>query len=90
MSTDFETISLHSDDDRKKLRGFIDECVLVKQKIKMEQETLKDIRSEAKDNLGIPPKIFNKLVKVAFNDSFQTEKQEYEEFEAIVDLLFTK
>lgn len=83
-----ETISLHSEADRTKLKGFIDEAVLCKQRIKMENESIKDIRDEARDNLGIPPKIFNRLIKAAFKDAFAEERQDFEEFESIVELLY--
>ena len=48
---------------RKQLEGFIDELVLSHGKIKNEKEALKDIMKEAKESLGIPSKILNKLVK---------------------------
>ena len=47
----------------KQLEGFIEEIALSKGKIKTEQDTIGDIRSEAKDNLGIPGKILMKLVR---------------------------
>jgi len=48
---------------RKQVEGFVEEIVLCKGKIKNEQEAIRDIMSEAKDSLGIPRKILNKLVK---------------------------
>jgi len=48
---------------RKQLEGFIEELVLCHGKVKTEKESIKDILSEAKDSLGIPSKILNKLVK---------------------------
>lgn len=47
----------------KQLEGFIEEIALCKGKIKTEQESIGDIRSEAKDSLGIPGKILMKLVR---------------------------
>jgi len=47
----------------KQLEGFIDEIALCKGKIKTEQESIGDIRGEAKDSLGIPGKILMKLVR---------------------------
>ena len=48
---------------RKQLEGFIEEVVISKQKMKHEQEAIKDIMNEAKESLGVPGKILNKLVK---------------------------
>lgn len=47
----------------KQLEGFIEEICLAKGKIKVEQETVGDIRKEANDSLGIPGKILMKLVR---------------------------
>lgn len=48
---------------RRQLEGFISEIALSQNKIKSEREAIKDIRDEAKDVLGIPGKILNKLVR---------------------------
>lgn len=48
---------------RKQLESFIEDIVVSKQKMKSEQEAVKDLVNEAKESLGIPGKILNKLVK---------------------------
>ena len=51
----------------KQLTGFIEEIMLCKVKMQQESEAVKDIRNEAKDSLGVPGKILNKLVKERMN-----------------------
>ena len=43
--------------------GFIQEAVLCMHHITRQREAIADICAEAKDALGIPPKIFKKLTK---------------------------
>lgn len=72
--------------DAKRLKGFIDEALLHKTKIKAANEDITDIRNEAKDSLGIPPALFNTLVKTKFNESLE---QDQEKLDA-TDLTLTK
>lgn len=64
--------------DSRALKGFIDEAIIAKQKVKLENEGLADIRNEAKDKLGIPPGLFNHLVKTKFNESLKAEREKME------------
>ena len=80
-----ETI-LNNPVDSRTLKGFIDEAMLSKGKIKMENEGLTDIRNEAKDKLGIPPGLFNNLVKTKFNESLKADHEKLEQ----TDLAITK
>lgn len=69
---------------KKQLEGFIEEIVICKTKIKSEQEAIKDIRSEAKDNLGIPGKILGKLVQERMNPgSIDSDVHDLEEVQQI-------
>ena len=80
--TEFSIESITSNETAKKrLLGFIGEAILAKRKIKTEQETLKDIRNEAKDSIGIPPKVFNKLLRLQLEGA--SLDQEMEELEKI-------
>lgn len=76
---------------KKKLLGFISEACMVRRKIKSEQEALRDIRSEARDNLGIPPKFFNKLVMVELSgdgtDGIAQEVSDLEKLECLHEML---
>lgn len=82
-----ETI-LNNPVDSKTLKGFIDEALLSKGKIKLENEALSDIRNEAKDNLGIPPSLFNYLVKVQFSDSLNTDNEKVEQADLVSSKLY--
>lgn len=59
----------------KQLKEFIDYSVELKQKMKIHQDDLKSQRDDAKENLGIPPGLFNTLVKAKFNDGISDEKE---------------
>lgn len=87
-ATQYETISINSEADRKMLKGFIEEAVLHKRTQAAASADIKDIRTEAKDKLGIPPKIFGRLVRAAYKDAFTEERREYEEFEGLVEVLY--
>ena len=84
----YDVVSLKTDGDKQSMKGFIEEAVRSKQRIKMEQEAMKDIRNEAKDKLGVTPKLFNKLVKAVHKQDLGKEKQEFEEFEAVLELIY--
>jgi hypothetical protein len=64
--------------DSRTLKGFIDESIISKTKVKMENESLADIRNEAKDKLGIPPGLFNQLVRTKFNESLKADREKME------------
>lgn len=73
---------------RKSLEGFIEELVLCKRKIKTEQESIKDIRTEAKDSLGIPSKILLKLVRENMEPgSLEAEAHVIEEVQALAEAI---
>ena len=60
---------------KRSLEGFIEEIVISKTKMKQEKEALRDIVNEAKDSLGIPPKILNGLVAERMNPGSIEERQ---------------
>lgn len=73
---------------RKQLEGFIEELVLCHGKIKTEKESIKDILTEAKDSLGIPSKILNKLVKENMAPgSIEADMHALEEAQAISEVI---
>lgn len=89
MSNDsniYDVVSLNTEGERQSLKGFIDETLNCKRRIKMEQEAIRDIRNEAKERLNVPPKLFNKLVGIVLKDSLQKEQGELE----TVDELLTE
>ena len=58
---DLSTI-LNDPEKKRQLDGFVSEIALCRRKQRQESEAIKDIRSEAKEALGIPPGTLNKLV----------------------------
>lgn len=64
--------------DSRMLKGFIDEAIISKTKIQLENSALADIRTEAKDKLGIPPGTFNHLVNTKFKESLAQERTKFE------------
>jgi len=61
--------------DSRRLKEFIDYSVELKHKMKIHADDLKSQRDDAKDTLGIPPSLFNTLVKAKFNDGIADEKE---------------
>lgn len=84
----YDTVTLTSETDRRKLKGFIDEAVRHKETIKAKNEDIKMIREDAKESLGVKPKIFNRLVKAIMTDTAQEEAQDFDEFETIYETLY--
>jgi hypothetical protein len=64
--------------DARTLKGFIDEAIIIKTKIQLENSGLADIRTEAKDKLGIPPGMLNHLVNTKFKESLVAERNKLE------------
>jgi hypothetical protein len=74
--------------DSKTLKGFIDESILCKTKVRTENEALADIRNEAKEKLCIPPSLFNNLVKTKFNESLEADQAKLEATDATLTKLY--
>lgn len=73
---------------KKQLDGFIEEVILSQDKIKREKEALRDIFTEAKDSLGIPRKVLNKLVKERTDPgTIEAEARDLEEIQQIAEVL---
>lgn len=72
----------------KQLEGFIEEFILVQEKINQEKEAAKDIKNEAKDSMGIPPKTLLKLVRLKTGQSsIEGAEKELEELRQLVEAL---
>ncbi len=61
---------------RTRLRKLISEAVDSKLRQSAETEHQKEIRARAKDELGVPTKLFNQTVKVAFEHSANDYSEE--------------
>lgn len=84
----YDVVSLASEADRNTLKGFIEEGVLAKQRIQRENEALKDIRTEAKDRLKMKPALFNRLVDAVMKDSVRKVREDFEQFDEIIETLY--
>jgi hypothetical protein len=74
-----------NDDQLKTLKNSVDEMITVLYKIDANKTEMKDILDTTYDALKIPKKILRKMVKVQYNQSFQTEVAESKEFEALFE-----
>lgn len=64
--------------DARMLKCLIDTALISKTKIDLENAAIADQRNEAKDKLGMPPAVFNKLVSVKHNQSLAQERAKME------------
>jgi uncharacterized protein (UPF0335 family) len=72
----------------KQLEGFIEEVVISQQKVSQEKEALKDIKNEAKDSMGIPPKMLMKLVRLKSGESsLEGAEKELEELRQLLEAI---
>lgn len=78
---------LNNSADRAKLQNFIDEAVRCKTRIADENESIKNLRDEAIEKVGIKGKKFNQLVKMYYNNNFTEVQMEAEELELVIGLL---
>jgi len=73
------------DKQLKHLKGAIDEINEHQMNIQLKQKQVKEIVDVTFDNLKIPKKIIKRMAKVQFNQSLQTEVDEFKEFEALFE-----
>ncbi len=64
---------------KAKLSNLVDEAVVCKGAISMQQENIKVLRETAKDDLGMCPKLFSVFVSSAFNNDYQQRKDSLDE-----------
>lgn len=64
--------------DSRMLKCLIDTALISKTKIELENAAIADQRNEAKDKLGMPSVVFNKLVSVKHNQSLAQERTKME------------
>lgn len=69
---------------KAKLTNLVDEAVILKHKIYLHQQTIKQLRETAKDDLQLNPKLFNANVNASFNNDFVARREGAAE---IVDLM---
>jgi hypothetical protein len=71
------------------LNSLVDEAVKAKGKIRVEQETIKGLRQNALDELGLKPAVFNQYVAMVFNNDYVQRKDKLEEIIDLIDTVMT-
>lgn len=89
QKTEFDLDRVLNDDvQQKMLAGFVEEVILVQKKLAMEKEALKDIREQAKIDMGITPKMLMKIVRLKSGESsLDGAEKELEELRALIEAL---
>lgn len=72
---------------KAKLTSYVDEAVKCKGKIAFEQETIKQIRDSALDELGLKPAVFNQYVAMVYNNDYVQRKDKLEELVELIDFV---
>ena len=79
---------LNDDNLKKQLEGFIEEAILVQTEIATQKDSLKNIRDEAKDSIGITPRMLMKLVRLKTGQSsLEGAEKELEDLRLLLDAL---
>jgi hypothetical protein len=74
--------------DRSKLQGFLDEGVICKQRIADQQESIKAIRDEALQQIGLAPKQFNQLLAISYGNNPFEKQSEMHALDIAIEILF--
>ncbi len=78
-------------ESRKKLKGFLEECVKEKMTIDSCNEQIKEIRTQAKEQFEIDSTDFNKMLKAAYDESFADKNfEEAEELMTNMNILYKR
>lgn len=70
---------------KAKLNNLVDEAVRCKIRIQQEQETIKDLRDVAKNDLSLNPKLFNYYVGMVYNNDYAARKDNLDQLSALID-----
>jgi hypothetical protein len=71
----------------KSLKGAIEEINVSMQQIEFKNNEIKDIVDATFDSLKVPKKIIKRMAKVYYNQSIQTESDEFKDFEALFEAI---
>ena len=71
----------------KALKGAIEEINVSMQQIEFKNNEIKDIVDATFDSLKVPKKIIKRMAKVYYNQSIQTEIDEFKDFEALFEAI---
>jgi hypothetical protein len=72
---------------KRKLSNLVDEAVQAKQKIYHEQQTIKQLREMALEELGLKPALFTGYVGMVFNNDYQQRKEGLEQQLTLVEIV---
>lgn len=75
-------------EDLKKINSAIKQASDSLIRIESEKEHLKDVRNKMKEEFNLPPKLFNKMLKVYHKQNFPEEITQAEEFELMYEKVF--
>ena len=73
--------------DRAKLQNLLDEAVQCKVKIADQNESIKGIREDAFEAVGISPKMFNQLLGIWYNRNFEEKQEELNSLDSAIQLM---
>lgn len=86
-NSNFVSANSLTDDQRKKLKGAIQELNDSMTRIASEREFIKESINTLHDELGIDKKVLRRMAKTYFNASFNFEKEEQQTFEEFYELV---
>lgn len=70
--------------DKTKLMNLVDEAVRCKTKIQLEQESIKQLRDVAKEELSLNPKLFNYYVAMVYANDYSARKDQLDQLDRLV------
>jgi hypothetical protein len=70
---------------KSKLNNLVDEAVRAKHRIYTEQQTIKDLRDVARNDIALNPKLFNYYVAAVFNNDYTSRKENLDELSTLID-----
>lgn len=83
-------LEFNPETDGEALESYMEEALISKEKITAEQEHLGDIKTAAKEALGIKPAVFNKLLTMRFKRNRDEVETENDELIDLYDKVFPK
>ena len=86
-NTKFASIQDILKDPAKKARlnNLVDEAVRCKQAIYTQQQTIKDLRDVARNDLMLNPKLFSYYVGAVFNNDYSARKDNLDQLSMLID-----
>ena len=73
--------------DQKRIQDAIKEASDSLLRISSERELLKDIAKSIKEDIGMPPRLFNKLAKTYFQQNYNEVVEEDEQFQEAYEII---